>query len=449
MKSNVIGIRRLGRPEINSPLKNKEWVSFVSDENSVVSSIHKKNLISEIEGGSLEFFELAGPREKIYFNPRELKCGIVTCGGLCPGLNDIIRELVFELWEGYGVKNIEGFRYGYKGIAEAESIKPLQLTPESTDSIHRDGGTILSSSRGPQETGVMVDTLIRRGIKILFTVGGDGTLKGAHDIAGEISRRGLDISVIGIPKTIDNDIDFVENSFGFETSFQAAADIIDSAHIESKGAPDCVGLVKLMGRSSGFIASHTALANRNVNYCLIPELNLRLDGPGGFLEILKERINRKGHAVIVAAEGAGQDLMNSGSETEETDKSGNKKLKDIGTYLKREIEDTFRKEGRDINIKYFDPSYIIRSIPANAADSLYCVHLAQNAVHAAVTGRTDMIVSKWNAHFVHVPVSMAVKKRKKVNPHGRLWRTVMEATGQPASFFNPAPEGEVPEGNTD
>ncbi|NLB35128.1 MAG: ATP-dependent 6-phosphofructokinase, partial [Elusimicrobia bacterium] len=322
MKTKIVEIDKLGPAEIISPLVNREWINFVTDENSVISTLHQDELMPEINNGVLEFFELAGPRRKIYFDLKDLKCGIVTCGGLCPGINDIIRELVFELWQEYGVEDIEGFRYGYMGIAEADKITPIKLTPELTDSIHRDGGTILGSSRGPQDTGVMVDSLVKRGIKILFTVGGDGTMKGAHELAKEIKRRGLDISVIGIPKTIDNDIDYVENSFGFETSVQAAADIIDSAHNESKGAPDCIGLVKLMGRASGFIAAHTALANRDVNYCLIPELGFRLEGPGGFLEVLKERLRIKRHAVIVVAEGAGQELMNHGDGEVKRDKSG-------------------------------------------------------------------------------------------------------------------------------
>jgi 6-phosphofructokinase 1 len=435
MKTKEIKVSRLGEPELSSPLKDKEWVSFVTGENNIVGHLHKSNILPRIEKGELEFFELAGPREKIYFNPKNLKCGIVTCGGLCPGINDIIRELVVQLWEGYGVKEIEGFRYGYRGIAKADEIPPLKLTPELVDSIHRNGGTILSSSRGPQDKGKMADTLKARGVKILFAVGGDGTMKGAHEIAQKIEEKNYDISVVGIPKTIDNDISFVSNSFGFETSVQEAADIIDSAHTESKGAPNCIGLVKLMGRSSGFIAAHTALANRNVNYCLIPELPFKLKGENGLLETLKDRILRKKHAVIVVAEGAGQDIIESERKKEARDKSGNKKLKDVGVFLKKEIEKFFKDEGVELNIKYFDPSYIIRSVPANAMDSLYCVHLAQNAVHAALTGRTDMLVSKWNAHYVHVPIAMVTKGRKKVSPDGRLWRTVMEATGQPYSIF--------------
>ncbi len=435
MKTETVSIDKLGTCEILSPLYGKEGADFVSEDKSVLAQIHKNEVEDSISRGNIKFFELAGPRKKIHFNPGELTCGIVTCGGLCPGINDIIRGVVTELFNGYGVKNIFGFRYGYRGIAKSSEIEPVKLTPELVDTIHTKGGTILSSSRGPQDIDTMVNTLIDRDVKILFTVGGDGTIKGANAMAEKISERGLDISVIAIPKTIDNDICYVNRSFGFETAVQKAADIIENAHIEAKGAPNGVGLVKVMGRTSGFIASYTALANRNVNFCFIPELPFKLKGKGGFLEVLKKRLERKKHAVIVVAEGSGQDLMKSNNDTEEKDASGNIRLNDIGSYLKTEIKGYFDSINMEINLKYIDPSYIIRSIPANAMDSLYCVHFAQCAVHAGMTGRTNMLLSHWNAHYVHIPVTMAIKKRKNVNPTGRLWKTVMDATFQPFSMF--------------
>ncbi|MFC2061694.1 ATP-dependent 6-phosphofructokinase [Elusimicrobiota bacterium] len=432
----VTNIDKLGDCGEPSPFQKKEGANFITEEKSVLARVHKNEVEEAISADNMTYLELAGPREMIYFNPdMPLACGIVTCGGLCPGINDIIRGLVMELFYGYGVKDIFGFRYGYRGIAEYSKIEPVELTPEIVDTIHTKGGTILSSSRGPQDTDIMVDNLAGMGIKILFTVGGDGTMKGAQDIAEKIKSRGLDIAVIAVPKTIDNDICYVDESFGFETAVQKAADIIENAHIEAKGAPNGVGLVKVMGRTSGFIASYTALANRNVNYCLIPELPFKLDGKGGFLEVLKERLERKEHAVIVVAEGAGQDLMMKESSAIEKDNSGNIRLKDIGSYLKTQIREYFKSLNMEVSLKYIDPSYIIRSVPANAMDSLYCVHLAQCAVHAGITGRTNMLVSHWNGHYVHIPIPAAVKERKKVNLEGRLWKTVMGATFQPFSMF--------------
>ncbi len=431
MKSKMVNIKKIGKAKIPSPLRKIKWVRFVSEGDDVISHIHRRSFSGEDE---LKYFEAAGPREKIYYKSENLKCGIVTCGGLCPGINDIIREIVVKLYQGYGVREIKGFRYGYRGLAKADEIKPMSLDPDVVDSIHTDGGSILSSSRGPQETDEMIDALIKRDIKILYAIGGDGTMKGAHDIARRIKERCLDISVAAVAKTIDNDIPYIDRSFGFETAFQAASEIIDSAHTESKGYENCIGLVKLMGRSSGFIASATTLANRNVNYCLIPEIPFKLKGDGGLLEVLKERLHRKGHAVIVVAEGAGQNHIDDGKGVEK-DASGNVKLKDIGVYLKKSIEEHFADENIPVNIKYFNPSYIIRSIPANAADSMYCVNLAQNTVHATISGRTDMMVSKCHSDYIHVPLSMATEKRKKVDSRGRLWRTVMGATHQPASLF--------------
>ncbi len=435
MKTETINIDKLGTCEYSSPLYNKEGANFVAENNNILTQIHKNEVDNFISNENFKFFELAGPREKIHFDPANLTCGIVTCGGLCPGINDIIRGIVFDLFHGYGVKNIIGFRYGYRGLAKSSEIEPVKLYPELVDTIHTKGGTILSSSRGPQEIDIMVNTLVDRKVQILFIIGGDGTMKGAYAIAEKIKEKGLDISIIAIPKTIDNDILYVSESFGFETAVQKAADIIENAHIEAKGTPNGIGLVRVMGRTSGFIASYTALANRNVNYCFIPELPLKLKGKGGFLEVLKERLERKEHAVIVVAEGSGQDLMRSADNVNQKDTSGNIILKDIGDYLKSEIEKYFNSIDMEANLKYIDPSYIIRSIPANAMDSLYCVHLAQCAVHAGMTGRTNMLVSNWNAHYVHVPISLAIKERKIVNPNGRLWKTVMDATFQPYSIF--------------
>ncbi len=432
MGSETVRIRSLGSAEFDSPLGKREDTLFVTPDDDI--SIRRRR--GEMgEGTPPEFFEAAGPRRKIYFSPENLRCGILTCGGLCPGLNDIIREIVFKLYHGYGVSEIDGFRFGYRGLALADEIPPLELTPDLVDSIHRDGGTILSSSRGPQDIDRMIDTLIERRVGVLFAVGGDGTIRGAHSIAERVRERNLDISVTAVPKTIDNDIAFVSRSFGFETAVQAASDIIDSAHTEARGYFNGIGLVKLMGRHSGYIASAASLANRNVNYCLIPELPFRLEGKGGLLEVLEERLALKEHAVIAVAEGAGQDLLNKDRSSAEKDASGNLRLGDIGKHLKSEIERYLGSRSVPVNIKYFEPSYIIRSVPANASDSIYCVKLAQNTVHAALSGRTDMLVSLWNSDYVHIPLSMAVSETKCVDIRSRLWRTVMEATRQPYSLF--------------
>jgi 6-phosphofructokinase 1 len=262
-------------------------------------------------------------------------------------------------------------------------------------------------------------------VGLLFAVGGDGTLRGAHAISEEITKRGLKIAIIGIPKTIDNDISYVDTSFGFETAVSESRTAIYSAHTEAVGARNGIGLVKLMGRESGFIAAFASLANNDVNFCLPPEVRFTLDA---FLDALERRLGLRGHAVIVVGEGAGQDLMGA---TGERDASGNIRFNDIGLFLKDKINAHFKEKGLEITLKYIDPSYTIRSLPTNPRDSAFCLLLGHNAVHAAMSGRTDMLVGFWNNHYTHVPIPLAVSKRKQIDPNGRFWSNVLSCTGQP------------------
>ena len=373
--------------------------------------------------------ELAGPRERLYFDPAAIACGIVTCGGLCPGINDVIRAITLCLHHHYGVRDIYGFCYGYEGLVKRLGHTPLKLTPDVVSTISEQGGTILASSRGPQDPAEMVDYLVELGVGILFAIGGDGTLKGAGAIAAEARRRGQPLSVIGIPKTIDNDISFIQKTFGFETAVAEANRAIYAAHTEATGARNGVGLVKLMGRDSGFIAAYTALIDSQVNFCLVPEVPFTLDG---LLLSLEDRLQLRGHAVVVVAEGAGQELL---AATAEHDASGNTKLGDIGTYLRDTIKGHFSGRRMECNLKYIDPSYIIRSQPANPHDSALCLLLGQNAVHAGMSGRTDMVVGIWNHQFTHVPIALATSRRKKVDPEGWLWGSVLASTGQPRAML--------------
>jgi len=429
--SKIIPIDSLGECNADSPFKAKRQ-RFYSDEDGVI----RHSLARDLEGASsvdeLEFFQLAGAREKILFNPKNVTVGIVTCGGLCPGLNDVIRAVTFCALEGYGVKKVLGFQYGYEGLVSKYFHQPIELTTENTDDIHEKGGTILKSSRGGQDTEEIVHTLKHYKVDILITIGGDGTLRGARDIQEEVAKQGLNISVIGVPKTIDNDIALVERSFGFETAVEGAWDIINCAHAEAKAYRHGVGLIKLMGRESGWIAASSAISNSNVNFCLIPESDFDLEGPNGFYEHLRQRLEKKDHAVVVVAEGAGQNLM---AQAAATDKSGNKKLGDIGTFLRDGMKEWFAEKNCELNVKYFDPSYSIRSTPANANDSEYCLLLGNNAMHAAMAGKTNMIVGLHNHRLVHLPIPM-IGDRKLVEPDRWVWQTVLQATRQPANMQN-------------
>ncbi|MDP9149408.1 MAG: ATP-dependent 6-phosphofructokinase [Myxococcota bacterium] len=379
-------------------------------------------------------FELAGPRDHIFFDTARLRCGIVTCGGLCPGINNVIRGLVLELTRSYGVEEIIGFRYGYAGLVQSLGQEPIKLTPARVADIHHEGGTALGTSRGEQDPGEIVDTLERLGIGILFVIGGDGTLRGAMTIVGEIARRGLPIGIVGIPKTIDNDIHFIDRSFGFETAFSAAVDVIRGAHVEATGAMNGVGVVKLMGRHSGFIACHAAIASTDVDAVLIPEVPIHLEGESGLLSLLERRLRRNAHALIVVAEGAGQELCAETPRDSRRDASGNIKLADIGVVLKDGIVDHFRQKGVDVTLKYIDPSYHIRSVPASPTDSVYCWNMARHAVHAAMAGNTELLIGRWHGRFVHVPMPLATRYRKQVDTSGDLWMGVVESTGQPVSW---------------
>jgi 6-phosphofructokinase 1 len=430
----ALQIRTLGRCEKPSPVGESDDY-FIDDRDRVLAG----SGITQIEpylktGEAPPTFEPAGPRSRIFFDPVDLTCGILTCGGLCPGLNNVVRAIVMQLHYGYGVRRILGFRYGYLGLASASSVPPMELTPDVVESAHEQGGTILGSSRGPQDLGEMVENLQRHGVSILFVIGGDGGLSGASALAGEITRRSLPIAVIGVPKTIDNDLQWTWRTFGYSTAVEAAKQVVLAAHAEASGAWNGVGLVKLMGRDSGFIAAGATLASNDVNFCLVPEVPFTLEGEGGFLDVLEKRLDNKRHAVVAVAEGAGQHSMGRDGEPVR-DASGNIKRQDIGVFLRDRITAYFAGRGKPVTVRYIDPSYTIRSLPTNAFDSQLCVVLGQYAVHAGMAGRTDMFVGWWNQRGTHVPIPLGVSTRKKIDPASEIWRRVLESTGQPVSMI--------------
>ena len=434
-------IERLGEARYESPLELSETpgdfkADYTPDDARIIINPDSAAIAAAQLGSSQPpSLEVAGARRRLFFPPEKTRAAIVTCGGLCPGINDAIRALVIELWWRYGLREILGIRYGYRGLHPAQLDEALELNPDVVRSIHREGGSFLYSSRGPQPVEQMADALASKNIDLLFVIGGDGTQRGALELVQELKRRKQPRAVIGIPKTIDNDISCTERTFGFETAFSIARDILHCGHTEARCAMNGVGLVKLMGRHSGFIAARAALAAGEADFVLIPEVPFDLDGPRGFLQALANRLNQQRHALVVVAEGAGQDLL--ATETSpQRDKSGNFKLADIGPFLKKRIQRHFALQELELNLKYIDPSYIIRSAPASAVDAVFCQELAHSAVHAAMSGRTGMIVGEWNQRQVHIPLAMATAQRKLINPDGAVWRNVVEATGQPAVMKN-------------
>ncbi len=377
-------------------------------------------------------FELAGPRSQLFFDPKETIAGIVTCGGLCPGLNNVIRSAFLELHHVYGVKQVLGFRCGYKGLDPANGLEPFVLTPELVDDIHQEGGTMLNTSRGPVDVPRAVENLIARGVDILFTVGGDGTQRGGNELFQEAKKRGHALAVVGIPKTIDNDVAFVARTFGYLTAVEEACKVISCAHTEAHSVENGISVVKLMGRQAGFIAAGATIASQDVNFTLVPEVPFALEGEKGFLAALKKRVLARGHAVIVAAEGAGQDLLAGGEQ--EHDASGNVKLKDIGLFLRERIESFFKREKIPAVLRYFDPSYTIRSVPAAAEDAILCDFFARNAVHAAMAGKTGLVIGFLHDKFIHVPMELLVTQKKRLELDSMAWRAVLATTGQPKRF---------------
>jgi 6-phosphofructokinase 1 len=374
-------------------------------------------------------FELAGPRAKLFFDAAKTRAGIVTCGGLCPGLNNVIRSLFLELHYNYGVAEVLGFRGGYSGLDPARGAEPAVITPAFIDGIHQKGGTILGSSRGPVDIARAVDNLIARNVNILFTVGGDGTQRGGNELYQEARRRGYTLSVVGVPKTIDNDVGFVARTFGYASAVEEAARVLDCAHTEARSVPGGIGLVKLMGRHAGFITAGATVASQDVNFALVPEVPFKLES---FLVALKQRMLSKSHAVIAVAEGAGQDLLKACAD--ERDASGNVKLKDIGPFLRERIEAFFKAEGIPVVMRYFDPSYQVRSRPANSADALLCDLFARHAVHAAMAGKTGVVIGLHHDRFIHVPIELLAQHTKRLDPGSGWWRAVLSATGQPERF---------------
>ncbi len=439
--NNSFEVNSLGKNTIQSPVvlgydKGDGIYNYVRDNERILHDRSLECFEKHKQEGSVPLsFEKAGPREFIFFEPAKTRAAIVTCGGLCPGLNNVIRSLVIELCYRYGVMEIIGFRYGYEGMIPSYNHPYIELNPDNVEDIYQHGGSILGSSRGDQDVSEMVNTLERLNINILFCIGGDGTLRGAGQIYDEITKRGLRIAVAGIPKTIDNDINYIEKSFGFETAFSKATDVLSVAHNEAKGYYNGITIIKLMGRDSGFIAAHATIAMQEVNFILVPEMGeFEIEGEKGFLNMLKKRLEFKHHAMIVVAEGAGQHLFK--NRNTEKDASGNIKPNDIGIFLKDKITAFFKEQKIPASIKYIDPSYIIRSAPAIANDSKYCSQLAQNAVHGAMVGKTGFVVGIWSGIFTYLPIAATIEKRKKIDLESELWWNTMEATGQPLYFRN-------------
>lgn len=378
---------------------------------------------------SAHSFIRAGPRKHIMWESNEVNAAIVTCGGLCPGMNDVISELFTTLYYNYGVDTIYGIRNGLRGFWDGQYMPYIQLTPEKIHGIYELGGTVLGSSRGGFDIDKIMNNLIKHNINQIYIIGGDGTHRAADRIALEAKNRKLKISVIGIPKTIDNDLGVIDRSFGFSTAVTEARKAIQAAVVEASCAPYGIGIVQLMGRHAGYIAAHATLSARQVDICLIPEIQFPMTGDNGVCGLTEYVLRRQGYAVIVVAEGAGSDLVKTAVQYDE---GGNKKLPDIGKFMQSEMSQYFKSKKLDVSIKLIDPSYMIRAVPADASDAVYCQSIAQNAVHGAMAGYTGFSSGLVNNRTVLIPFDLiSATSPSYLNPDGRTWERVLSLTHQP------------------
>mmetsp|Transcript_68837 Transcript_68837/g.192182 ORF Transcript_68837/g.192182 Transcript_68837/m.192182 type:complete len:536 (-) Transcript_68837:493-2100(-) len=411
----------------------QKYSKMIGENDCVLVDIVQTDSSSKPGAGgpkNMTAYHRSGPREYLHFQPKKVRAAIVNCGGLCPGLNDVVHHLVGTLTHNYDVEKIYGIRGGYYGFGTNKNGPPLELTTDMVKDIHQMGGSFLGSGRGGYDEERIVEFLKKEKINQVYVIGGDGTHRGIYKLSQACANRGLNIAVAGVPKTIDNDIALIDRSFGFQSSVQAAQDAITTAETEARGnMPNGIGLVKLMGRSSGYIAAYSTLAHGSVDLCLVPEVPMCIDGPLSCLEHLENIVEQKGYAVAVVAEGAGEELL---GENAEVDAGGNKKLPQIGEFMKSKIAEHFKSKGKEATVKYIDPSYMIRSVPANADDSYYCSLLGQGAVHAAMAGYTGFSIGLVNNHTVLLPIpALVAKSPRTMNKHGRTWERVLAVTHQP------------------
>ena len=415
--------------ETNSHVFDLQYSHLMTDDDIVLVDCVRRPNMQPVSRA----FVRAGPRAALHFDPPMVNAAIVTCGGLCPGLNNVVRELVHALYYIYGVNSVWGVRGGFHGFhadVGDEDFYPVLLTPEKVQDIHHEGGTVLRSSRGGFDIDKILDFLTKKNIQQLYVIGGDGTHRGAYAIHQACMKSDLNVAIAGIPKTIDNDVDYIDRSFGFLTAVQAAQASIHSAKTEATCVmPNGVTVVKLMGRSAGFLAATSALGSGDVDAVLVPEVPIVLDGDDGILPFIYHRCKEQKYAVVVVAEGAGEDIL---GKSTQVDKGGNRKLPPIGEFIRDQIKDYFTAKGEDSTVRYIDPSYTVRSVPANAADSIYCTDLAQNAVHGTMAGYTGFSVGLINNQCCYIPIPQLVATSpRQMNPRGQIWERVLAMTGQP------------------
>ena len=373
-----------------------------------------------------ELYIRGGPRFHIALDNLRVKACIMTCGGLCPGLNVVIRELVMALRYNYGVAEIYGIKWGFLGFTQKECW--IKLEPEDVKHIHLLGGTVLGTSRRGFDGEEISKQLIKNNVNMVFFIGGDGTHRGIKELSKILKEKKKKIILVGIPKSIDNDMPIIDKSFGLESVVQESVRTIRAANVEANCNLNGIGLVKLFGRSSGFVAMLSTLAARDVNICLIPEIPFNLYGENGLLDFIFQRMQVKEHCVIVVSDGARFSVKDYKT-------SNGRPVEDIGLVIKKEIIEKSEELGIEVNLKYMDPTYVVRAVPANEYDCNLCAKLAESAVHCAFAGFTNFSVGMINNKPCMIPLEkMCGKSERKVEFNSDDYLMLLASTGQP-SFY--------------
>jgi len=408
---------------LNPMATTRPHMNFLNPNEKVLGTILMNDSKAALRSHALDGGAIRGNACKhIWWEPKKVKAALITAGGLCPGLNSIIQGVTNCLWRDYGVRQIVGITAGYNGLSDPAKHPSMLLTPELVEDIHMRGGSILKAGRGGFNAAKICETLRAGGYTHLFVIGGDGTQYAGHLLYVEARKQKLPISVVGVPKSIDNDVLFVDRTFGFDSAVEAAAGVIRNGWVEATSCPNAVGIVKLMGRDAGFVAAHAALASNLVDLVLVPEVEVEMED---VLQFVDATLAHKGHMVVVVAEGAGQAHVATGQK----DASGHTVYGDVGVYLRDTLNKHLKpKGGRTF---YIDPSYIIRSVPPTPNDHIYCARLANNAVHTAMRGYTGVCVGAIHNIIVILKSKLIASGKKQLKIKSSTWQSCVQVCSMP------------------
>lgn len=491
-----------GLPTITNPIPLEIRGSFREESDTIIVDARSRYHCTSggknkccLENIGLTFPE-AGPRENLVY-PMEsrdgatdsLQVGVLVSGGIAPGINAVIKGIVdrHTLYSNHAKENddtsydleIIGYRDGFSGLLSGSHIK---LNRKKVRDFANKGGSLLGTSRyhplldlddpGKRDSAVRDIISNLKDIDILYVIGGDGSMRAAHMIWTRAQRMHAEgeaskLSVVAIPKTMDNDILWVWQSFGFMSAVEKAKQFVLQLHTEASSNPR-LGIMQLFGSDSGFVVTHAALASGVCDYVLIPEADFSMEVLCEFIKKkLKSRYKRgqdgkSPFGMILMAETAiPRDGINSpgckyiddpdvGLEKEE--KIAIEKFIADGRRVQGQTQDALRRGGIKIisrvvqkeirqmkpgqyweKFRVFtnEPRHLIRAIDPSVQDVIFGQRMGTLAVDNAMAGYTDFMISQWLTEYVLVPLKLVVLGRKRVPQKGIFWKSVLANTGQP------------------